>query len=125
MAPTSTYGDMVENTIVGKHIPLSKTLGGQDLSKSIDIIDIRHDVVEMNLKEEILSSLSPKKGPKTMPTLLLYDESGLQIFEGVSKSLNEIHKENSANKEKDNLLARVLSDQCRNWHLGGACDEYC
>lgn len=51
---------------------------------NIDIIDIRHDAVEMNLKEEILNSLRPKTGPKQMPTLLLYDERGLQLFEEVS-----------------------------------------
>lgn len=51
----------------------------------IDIIDIRHDGVETNLREEIFNSLKPKTGPKTMPTLLLYDERGLQLFEEVSK----------------------------------------
>jgi hypothetical protein len=50
----------------------------------IDIIDIRHDAVEMNLKEEILTSLKPETGAKTLPTLLLYDERGLQLFEEVS-----------------------------------------
>lgn len=49
----------------------------------IDIIDIRHDAVETNLKEEILRSLRTRYGPKTLPTLLLYDERGLQLFEKV------------------------------------------
>lgn len=51
---------------------------------NIDIIDIRHDAVEVSLKDEILSSLRPETGPKKLPTLLLYDERGLQIFEEVS-----------------------------------------
>ncbi|RDW69485.1 hypothetical protein BP6252_08505 [Coleophoma cylindrospora] len=51
---------------------------------AIDIIDIRHDAVEINLKEEILRSLRPEKGPKEMPTLLLYDETGLQLFEQIT-----------------------------------------
>lgn len=51
---------------------------------TIDIIDIRHDGVETNLREEIFNSLKPKAGPKTMPTLLLYDERGLQIFEEIT-----------------------------------------
>jgi hypothetical protein len=59
-----------------------------DVSSSIDIIDIRHDAVEVNLKEEILSSLRPEQGPKTLPTLLLYDEHGLQIFEEASLRLS-------------------------------------
>jgi L-histidine Nalpha-methyltransferase / hercynylcysteine S-oxide synthase len=49
----------------------------------IDIIDIRHDVVEFNLKADILTSLRPKSGLKKLPTLLLYDERGLQLFEEV------------------------------------------
>lgn len=49
----------------------------------IDIIDIRHDMVEFNLKADILKSLKPEVGQKKMPTLLLYDERGLQLFEEV------------------------------------------
>ncbi|KAH6676690.1 C-type lectin protein [Halenospora varia] len=55
----------------------------EDVS-DIDIIDIRHDALEINLKEEILNSLRPVKGPKTLPTLLLYDERGLQLFEEIT-----------------------------------------
>ena len=50
----------------------------------VDIIDIRHAAVEINLKEEILSQFSPENGPRQLPTLLLYDERGLQLFEDVS-----------------------------------------
>lgn len=51
---------------------------------NIDIIDIRHDAVEISLKDEILTSLKPESGPKTLPTLLLYDEQGLQLFEEIT-----------------------------------------
>jgi uncharacterized SAM-dependent methyltransferase len=54
----------------------------------IDIIDIRHDMVEFNLKADILKSLKPEVGPKKLPTLLLYDERGLQLFEEVSLKLS-------------------------------------
>jgi len=47
------------------------------------IIDIRRSLVEMNLKEEIISMFNPAKGPRKLPTLLLYNEEGLQIFEDV------------------------------------------
>ncbi|CAM1503087.1 Fc.00g078630.m01.CDS01 [Cosmosporella sp. VM-42] len=53
---------------------------------SLDIIDIRGEHVEINLKEELISLFNPKDGPRTLPTLLLYDEKGLQIFEDVSSS---------------------------------------
>jgi hypothetical protein len=49
----------------------------------VEILDIRRAAVEINLKEAILSQFCPKAGPRTLPTLLLYDERGLQIFEEV------------------------------------------
>lgn len=53
------------------------------LQSEIDIIDIRHDAVELNLKDEIHKSLRPESGLKQLPTLLLYSERGLQLFEEV------------------------------------------
>ncbi|RDL30731.1 uncharacterized protein BP5553_10076 [Venustampulla echinocandica] len=55
-----------------------------DPVSGIDIIDIRHDAAVVNLKDEILGSLRPENGPKTLPTLLLYDERGLQLFEKIT-----------------------------------------
>ena len=52
-----------------------------EISSNIDIIDIRHDAVSIDLKGEILNLLRPEHGPKRMPTMLLYDERGLQLFE--------------------------------------------
>ena len=49
----------------------------------VDIIDIRHEAAEVNMKDEIMGLLKPIQGPKQLPTLLLYDERGLQIFEDV------------------------------------------
>jgi len=48
-----------------------------------DIIDIRRVEVEINLKAEVLSQFRSKDTPRTLPTLLLYDERGLQLFEEV------------------------------------------
>lgn len=60
-------------------------LKGIDLAtvKALDIIDVQNARVEINLKDEILSQMSPEQGPRTLPTLLLYDEKGLQLFEDV------------------------------------------
>jgi hypothetical protein len=84
MAPSALQGP-VESFRYKATKPL-KTMGSELDTKntSIDIIDIRHDAVEINLKEEILNSLRPQSGPKRLPTLLLYDERGLQLFEEVS-----------------------------------------
>jgi hypothetical protein len=61
----------------------SVKLSNGTITSGIDIIDIRSDAIGMDLKAEILSMLKPTKGPRKMPTLLLYDEKGLQIFEKV------------------------------------------
>lgn len=53
-------------------------------SKSMpDILDIRRSVVETNLKADVLSMFDPDNGPRELPTLLLYNERGLQLFEDV------------------------------------------
>ncbi|KAM0236340.1 hypothetical protein ACHAPO_004972 [Fusarium lateritium] len=48
------------------------------------IIDIRGEYVELNLKDEIATSFNPDNGPRKLPTLLLYNEKGLQIFEDIT-----------------------------------------
>lgn len=81
--------------------PATKTthLGGsqaqaqaQDKTKAaVDIIDIRSAAVEINLKEEINCLFKPKDGPRKLPTLLLYNERGLQLFEEVLPTLESHH----------------------------------
>ncbi|KAI0111967.1 C-type lectin protein [Daldinia grandis] len=51
---------------------------------NVDITDIRQTAVEINLKEEIHKLLRPQEGPRKLPTLLLYDEKGLQLFEEIT-----------------------------------------
>lgn len=53
-----------------------------------DILDIRHAAVEINLKAEVLSQFHTRDGPRKLPTLLLYDERGLQLFEKVRLSVS-------------------------------------
>ncbi|KAF5583029.1 TAD2-tRNA-specific adenosine deaminase 2 [Fusarium pseudocircinatum] len=48
------------------------------------IIDIRGEHVEINLKDQIASMFNPDEGPRKLPTLLLYNEKGLQIFEDIT-----------------------------------------
>lgn len=56
---------------------------GGALQTDVDIIDIRQAAVEINLKEEIHKLFRPEEGPRKLPTLLVYDEKGLQLFEQV------------------------------------------
>ncbi|KAK2616840.1 Ergothioneine biosynthesis protein 1 [Conoideocrella luteorostrata] len=53
--------------------------------EALDIIDIRSNKVDFNLKDEIASHFNPPDGgPRRLPTLLLYDEKGLQLFEDIT-----------------------------------------
>lgn len=54
-----------------------------DAGRELDILDIRHAAVETSLRADVLSSFRPRDGPRKLPTLLLYDERGLQLFEKV------------------------------------------
>jgi hypothetical protein len=87
MSPSASSG--TAGSLQAKAAYMAKSLGPKAVSHSesiskIDIIDIRRDAVEVNLKEDVLTSLRPESGPKQLPTLLLYDERGLQLFEEVS-----------------------------------------
>ena len=49
------------------------------------IIDIRSDTASFELKKGILNGLHPANGgEKTLPTLLLYDDTGLRLFEEIT-----------------------------------------
>lgn len=56
-----------------------------DDRKNADIIDIRGDTGEIDLKNEVVKLLNPESGMRKLPTLLLYDEKGLQLFEDVRR----------------------------------------
>ncbi|KAL6719159.1 hypothetical protein ACLMJK_003396 [Lecanora helva] len=54
-------------------------------STDVSIIDIRHGSLTTSLVDEIRAKLNPSDGgEKTMPTLLLYDEQGLKLFEDIT-----------------------------------------
>ena len=48
------------------------------------IIDIRQDVVQTNLKEEIIIGLTSE--PKRLPAILMWDSKGLMLFERFAQS---------------------------------------
>ncbi|EJT79063.1 hypothetical protein GGTG_04152 [Gaeumannomyces tritici R3-111a-1] len=58
-----------------------ETNGGRPESR---IIDIRAAGIETNLKAEIVTLFRPKAGPRVLPTILLYDQRGLQLFEEIT-----------------------------------------
>ena len=76
-------GTLPHKTAPAKKVAAPNTTESKPNGPSNNIIDIRQASVEMNLRDEIVSQFCPKKGPRTLPTLLLYDEAGLQLFEDV------------------------------------------
>lgn len=57
----------------------------QNGHSEVSIIDIRRKGSDISLVDEIRRHLNPGKGQeRRMPTLLLYDEKGLQLFEDIT-----------------------------------------
>lgn len=75
----------VESLVPFPSLGLGKGSSRVNKRPQVDIIDIRQARVEINLKEEINKLFRPQEGPRTLPTLLLYDEKGLQLFEEVTR----------------------------------------
>ena len=52
---------------------------------STQIIDIRPGPTEFDILQDIRNGLRPEHGgEKTLPTMLLYDEAGLRLFEDIT-----------------------------------------
>ena len=57
----------------------------QNGHSDVSIIDIRQGGFDVSLVDQIRQKLNPAKGQeRRMPTLLLYDEEGLQLFEQIT-----------------------------------------
>lgn len=78
-----------------------------------NIIDIRRVKYEHNILEDIRKGLRPQDGgEKTLPTLLLYDEAGLRLFEKITY-LDEYYLTNAEidvlNRYAQNIANRIQS----------------
>lgn len=62
---------------------------------SVDIVDVRvNDKAangQLDMRQEILDGLSKPQGEKTLPTLLLYDERGLRIYDEITTDADEYY----------------------------------
>ena len=79
-----------------------------------NIIDIRSDAAGIELKQAILRGLNPSNGEKkSLPTLLLYDERGLRLFEEITY-LDEYYLTNQEiwmlERYADRIAERIPAD---------------
>ncbi|TQS35347.1 hypothetical protein Golomagni_04234 [Golovinomyces magnicellulatus] len=56
----------------------------EDNGLPISITDIRQNIPDLDLKRELLEYLKVTDGPRSLPTLLLYNQRGLQLFEEIT-----------------------------------------
>ncbi|KAL8658832.1 MAG: hypothetical protein Q9226_000765 [Calogaya cf. arnoldii] len=88
---------------------------------SQEIEDIRQDQFEISLLDKIRTSLRPQDGgEKRMPTLLLYDERGLKLFEDITY-LDEYYLTNAEIEilgHHATAIADLVPDDCDILELG-------
>ena len=75
------------------------------------IVDIRGGKVEKTILDDVRDKLRPQEGmEKRLPTLLLYDDAGLQLFEDITY-LEEYYLTNAEidvlNKYGDQIARRI------------------
>ena len=84
----------------------------QNGDNNVSIIDIRRAGLDFDLVNEIRQKLNPGKGQeRRLPTLLLYDEQGLKLFEDITY-LDEYYLTN-AEIEVLNSHADEIAQQIR------------
>ena len=108
-------------------LPASKpALDGVRISSKADtsglrIYDIRRGKTELCLTDDITRALKPNdEGKRTLPTLLLYDEDGLKLFEAITY-LDEYYLTNAEIKilkTNCNSIAERVESGCQLVELG-------
>ncbi len=83
---------------------------------TIDIIDIRAKVASSgddsgSLRKQIIDGLSQPAGQKTLPTMLLYDELGLRLYDKITTDATEYYlfpAEEQILKDHANEIVRYM-----------------
>lgn len=77
--------DMNGTTPQSKKAATNGSISNTSADVRAKIVDIRRDKKEHSLVNDIYSGLRPENGgEKRLPTLLLYDEKGLKLFEKIT-----------------------------------------
>ena len=73
--------------------------------------DVQHAQADGDVRDQIIAGLSRPQGQKTMPTLLLYDERGLRIYDEITTDASEYYlfpAEEEILKNKADEIVRVM-----------------
>lgn len=89
-------------------------------SPSVDIVDIRGnsnphlDRGQSAIRDAIVVGLSKPAGQKTLPTLILYDEHGLQLYDDITTKAPEYY----LFAAEEEILKNHAEDIVRYMHAG-------
>lgn len=87
----------------------SETMAMQNGHNNASILDIRHGGFEHSILDDLREKLNPGKGQeRRMPTLLLYDDQGLKLFEDITY-LDEYYLTNAEIKVLQDHADRIAS----------------
>lgn len=53
--------------------------------------DVQHALADGDVRDQVIAGLSRPDGQKTMPTLLLYDEHGLKLYDAITTNCHEYY----------------------------------
>jgi hypothetical protein len=75
----------ITTSVSGGHLDVQPVKSTMVPARKVPIIDIRREGTVDSLREDLENSLREKNdGQKTLPTLLLYNEAGLRLFERIT-----------------------------------------
>lgn len=85
----------------------------------VDIVDVRRQVATNSpnpLREDIIKGLSLPTGQKALPTMLLYDEHGLRLYDAITTDAPEYY----LFPAEEEILKAHGDDIARSMHAGDA-----
>ena len=81
------------------------------------IVDVRLDNAsngEANIRAEVVKGLSRPSGQKSLPTLLLYDEEGLRLYDEITVHVDEYYlfpAEENLLKNHANEIVQIMHNR--------------
>lgn len=81
-----------------------------------EIVHLREDSLEFDISHQIVEGLMRPAGEKHMPTMLLYDERGLRLYDDITTEAQEYYLFNA----EEEILREKADEIVRTMHHGDA-----